>query len=151
MKFDALDRELIKHLQDDARLSLRELGRMLNVPHTTVFTRVNRLVDKGVIKKFSAILHPHDMGLRLNFIVIDAPESESKELAAKVAECQEVMKVFRASDGKIIVKALSQDSDKKCLDSLMSKLDGYPVNVYSVDEVVKYDHRIHDDFINFGE
>jgi DNA-binding Lrp family transcriptional regulator len=148
MKLDSLDRELLKHLQNDARLSLRELGRMLNVPHTTVFTRVNRLVDRGIIKRFSAILHPHDMGLKLNFLFIDVPEGDSKELASKVAECAEVMKVFRTNKGNLIVKAISNDNGPTCLTSIMSKLEGYDVSIYPVDEVVKYDHKIHDDFIN---
>ncbi|MFH0861701.1 MAG: winged helix-turn-helix transcriptional regulator [Candidatus Altiarchaeota archaeon] len=148
MKLDALDRELLKHLQTNARLSLRELGRMLNMPHTTVFTRVNRLVNRGIIKKFSAILHPHEIGLKLNFLLIDVPESESKDLAAKIAECSEVMKVFRTDKGGLIVKAISQDNGPTCLSNIMSKLEGYDVTVYPIDEVVKYDHKIHDDFIN---
>jgi DNA-binding Lrp family transcriptional regulator len=145
---DSLDRELLKNLQKDARLSLRELGRILNVPHTTVFTRVNKLVDKGIIKKFSAILHPHDLGFKLNFIVINGPEGDSADLAARVAECNEVMKVYKADNGQIIVKALSQDGNPACLDNVMSKLKGYDIRVFPVNEVVKYDHNIHDDYIN---
>jgi DNA-binding Lrp family transcriptional regulator len=148
MKLDALDRQLIKNLQDDGRLSLRELGRLLNVPHTTVFTRVKKLMDNGIINKFSAILHPHDLGLKLNLMVIDVPDSEAKDVASMAAECQEVLKVFRSGSGKVIVKALSQENDLGCLDSLKSKLGNYTYTVYPVDEVVKYDHRIHDDYIN---
>ncbi|HIE33980.1 MAG TPA: AsnC family transcriptional regulator, partial [Candidatus Altiarchaeales archaeon] len=48
MKIDKLDVEIIKNLQQDARLSFRELGQKLNVPHTTVFTRADRLVEKGI-------------------------------------------------------------------------------------------------------
>jgi DNA-binding Lrp family transcriptional regulator len=148
MKLDSLDRELLKHLQKDARLSLRELGRILNVPHTTVFTRVNKLVDKGIIKNFTAILHPHDLGFKLNVLIIDVPEEQSKDIAARVAECQEVMKVFRTGEGKLIVKAMTHEDDPACLDNIISKLGGLNMNVYSVDEVVKYDDKIHDDFIN---
>ncbi|OYT42214.1 MAG: hypothetical protein B6U86_00785 [Candidatus Altiarchaeales archaeon ex4484_43] len=36
MKIDNLDLNIIKHLQEDARLSFRELGQKLSVPHTTV-------------------------------------------------------------------------------------------------------------------
>jgi len=151
INLDALDREIIKHLQEDGRLSLRELGRRLNVPHTTIFTRVNKLVDKGVIKEFSAILHPHKLGFRLNFVVIDASSSDSKAIASALAECEEVMKVFRTKDGKVIVKAIARDSDPKCFEDLLSKLSKYNPTVYPVDDVVKYDHKLHDDFINILE
>jgi Lrp/AsnC family transcriptional regulator, leucine-responsive regulatory protein len=148
MKLDDLDRKLLKNLQSDGRLSLRELGRLLKVPHTTVFTRVKKLVDNGVINNFSAILHPHDLGLKLNFLVIDVPENESKDVASLVSDCQEVLKVFRTGEGKVIVKAISQDSGPTCLTNVLSKLSAYNVTVYPINDVVKYDHRIHDDFID---
>jgi DNA-binding Lrp family transcriptional regulator len=147
MKLDSLDRALLTKLQDDGRLSLRELGRLLKVPHTTVFTRVNKLIEKGIIKNFSAILHPHDLGFKLNYLVVDVPENESKDLAARVAECNDVMKVFRTGQGQLIVKAISSDDGPKCLDGLISKIGAYPVCVYPIEEVVKYDHRVNDDFI----
>ncbi len=147
MKLDSLDRALIKRLQEDGRLSLRELGRLLKVPHTTVFTRVNKLVEKGVIKRFSAILHPHDLGFKLNYIVVDVPEAESRDIAARVAECTDVMHVFRTGQGKIIVKAISAAEGPKCLDGVISKVGATNIVVYPVEEVVKYDHKVHDDFI----
>jgi len=41
MKIDELDVEIIKYLQEDARMSFRQIGKNLGVPHTTVFTRLN--------------------------------------------------------------------------------------------------------------
>jgi len=120
---------------------------MLNVPHTTVFSRVNKLVDKGIIKKFSAVLHPHELGFKINFVFIDTPVGEADGVAAKVAECEDVMKVFKSPGGKIIVKAISENDNPDCLSGILSTLDGYPVTIYPVEEVVKYDHRINDEFI----
>ena len=148
---DALDRELIKHLQEDARLSLRELGRILNVPHTTIFTRVNKLVDKGVIKKFSAILHSHDLGFKLNFVVIDSPAEGSDELISSITKCGEVMKVFKTDDGKIIVKAVSDEEGPNCLSNFLAKLGNHNMSVHPIDEVVKYDHSLHEEFIDLVE
>ena len=99
MKIDNLDLEIIKNLQQDARLSFRELGRKLNVPHTTVFTRAERLLERGIIKNFSAVLHPHDLGLQIGFIVVDTSAAQSKETAWKLAGFDEVRKVYRTFDG----------------------------------------------------
>lgn len=145
---DTLDKSIIKYLQDDGRVSLRELGRRLKVPHTTIFTRVNKLVDKGVIRGFSAILHPHDLGFKLNIVMVDVPQSESKAVASAIAECEEVLKVFTTVDGKIIVKAVAQDDDPSCLNNFLSKLDKYNPVVYPVESVVKYDHKLHHGFID---
>ncbi len=143
MKIDDLDREIIKHLQKDARMSFRELGRKLGVPHTTIFTRAERLVKRGIIKKFSAILHPHKVGLRIGFIVVNATPSESKDIARKIAELDEACKVFRTVDGKIIVKAIVPDHPNyEGLEEFLAKLGNYSMDVYPIHEVVKFDHTI---------
>lgn len=144
MKIDDLDLKIIKHLQDDARMSYRELGRKLGVPHTTIFTRAERLLKKGIIKKFSAILHPHDIGLQIGFIFVKASPSESSSIARTISEFDEVRHVFRTFDGKIIAKVVVPDHGQRGLEELLKKMNGYSMEVYPIHEVVKFDHTIHE-------
>ncbi len=141
MKIDNLDLEIIKNLQQDARLSFRELGRKLGVPHTTVFTRAERLLDRGIIKNFSAILHPHDLGLQIGFVIIDTKAAQSKEIAGKLAGFDEVRKVFRTFDGKIIAKVIVHQGHHG-FEEFLTKLGDMDITAYPVHEVVKYDHTI---------
>lgn len=148
MKLDELDLSIIKNLQDDGRMSFRELGRKLDVPHTTVFTRVQRLKRKGIIKKFSAILHPHEVGGKINLIVLDASPAESKKVAQKIAELDEAKNVFRTFDGKIIIKAVvSGKSEDKGIEEFLTKMDGIPLTLYTINDVVKFDHGVHEDIL----
>ncbi|MBN2014707.1 MAG: AsnC family transcriptional regulator [Candidatus Altiarchaeota archaeon] len=147
MKVDKLDLSIIKHLQEDARLSFRELGQKLGVPHTTVFTRAERLLDRGVIKNFSAILHPHDLGLQIGYIIVDVPPSQSKDTANHIAHFEEARKVFRTFDGKIIVEVLVS-GEHKGLEEFLARLNVSPVRVYPVHDVVKFDHKIHEGALN---
>lgn len=147
MKIDDLDLKIIRHLQDDARMSYRELGRKLGVPHTTIFTRTERLLKKGIIKKFSAILHPHDIGLQMGFIFVKASPSESNSIARKISEFDEVRKVFRTFDGKIIAKIVVPNHGHSGLEEFLKKMDGFPMEVYPVHEVVKFEHTIHKDML----
>jgi len=142
MKIDNLDLEIIKHLQGNARLSFRELGRKLGVPHTTIFTRAERLLKRGIIKKFSAIIHPHDLGLKFSILFINAPASESKNIANEVAKHPEVRKVFRTVDGKIIAKVVVPNHGHKGLEEFLTKLNGYNMSVYPIHEVTKFEHDI---------
>ena len=146
MKIDNLDLEIIKHLQKDARLSFRHLGRKLGIPHTTVFTRAEKLVKKGIIKRFSAILHPHDLGLHLGFIIVNAPPAHSREIARKIATFDEVRKVFRTFDGKVIAKIVvprQQDG----FEEFLTKLEDWDMTAYPVHEVVKFEHDIPADIL----
>ncbi|MFH1788505.1 MAG: Lrp/AsnC family transcriptional regulator [Candidatus Altiarchaeota archaeon] len=148
MKLDNLDLTILKNLQENGRMSFRELGRKLDVPHTTVFTRVERLKKKGVIKKFAALLHPHELGGQINLIVLDAPPSESKGIAKKIAELDEAKKVFRTYDGKVIIKAVvPSNSPEKGLEDFLTKLDGHHFTLYTINDIVKFDHIVHEDIL----
>ncbi len=142
MKIDNLDLEIIKHLQGNARLSFRELGRKLGVPHTTIFTRAERLLKKGVIRKFSAVIHPHDLGLKLSILFINAPAADSKKIATEIAKHPEVRHVFRTVDGKIIAKVVVPNQEKNGLEEFLTRLNCYNMDVYPIHEVTKFDHDI---------
>ncbi|HHQ44511.1 MAG TPA: Lrp/AsnC family transcriptional regulator [Candidatus Altiarchaeales archaeon] len=143
MKLDNLDLDILKHMQDNSRISLRQLGQKLETPHTTVFTRVKRLEKNGFIKKFSAILHPQDLGLKIGVLFIDAPASQSKQIAEEISQLEEVNNVYRTFDGKIIAHAMVPDLDgQRGLEEFLAKLDNYDIQVYPVDDIVKHSHCV---------
>ena len=143
MKIDKLDVEIIKNLQQDARLSFRELGQKLNVPHTTVFTRAERLIERGIIKNFSAILYPHELGLQTAYIIINSAPAHSKDTAEYISKFEETRKVFRTFDGKIIAEILVSDKHKG-LEDFLTRLNLNPVKILPVHDVVKFDQKIQD-------
>jgi DNA-binding Lrp family transcriptional regulator len=149
-KLDSLDKSILKHLQEDGRLSLRDLGAKLNVPHTTVYTRIKKLVKNGVIGRFSAVMNPHDVGFKLNLIVVEDSETPDESLAEDLRQYSEVMKVFKSKDGKIFVNAVTpaECSDDACLKELKARLYGHNFSIHLVDEILKYDHKIHDELID---
>ena len=55
---DANDRRLIAALQRNARASVTELAGALGLSRATVHTRLNRLVERGVIRRFTVELDP---------------------------------------------------------------------------------------------
>ncbi len=148
MKIDELDLEIIKYLQDDARMSFRKMGKMLGVPHTTIFTRAERLLSRGVIKKFSAVLHPHELGLQIGYVIIDAPPSESKEIARKVAELDEARKVYRTFDGKILINVIVPERKyHQGMEEFLAKLNGCQMKAYPIIDIVKYENTLHPEIL----
>jgi DNA-binding Lrp family transcriptional regulator len=53
MQIDETDAELIALLRRDARMPVAELARKLGLARTTVQTRIDRLLEKGVIAGFT--------------------------------------------------------------------------------------------------
>lgn len=143
MKIDALDLEIIKYLQDNARMSFREIGKKLGVPHTTVFTRAEKLLERGVIKKFSAVLHPHELGLQIGYVIVDAPPAESRKIANKIAQHEEARKIYRTFDGKILVNTLVPETRQhQGMEEFLARIDVHPMTVYAINDIVKYDNTL---------
>ena len=50
VKIDSTDREILKMLQEDARVAFKRIAEKIGVSEATVFVRVKKLRKKGVIK-----------------------------------------------------------------------------------------------------
>lgn len=71
-KLDRTDRLILKHLQEDGRISNVALARKINLSATPCLERVRRLERRGYIKGYTALLDPDkvDAGV-LVFVEID--------------------------------------------------------------------------------
>ncbi len=55
-KLDNIDIQILRTLQDNARLTVKELASRVSLSSTPVFERLKRLENGGYIKKFIAVL-----------------------------------------------------------------------------------------------
>ena len=53
-----LDDEIIKLLQQDSRLSFREIAKQLDISHVSVSSKVKALEESGIIKGYTAVTDP---------------------------------------------------------------------------------------------
>jgi Lrp/AsnC family leucine-responsive transcriptional regulator len=66
---DATNLQLLAELQDDARLSLAELGRRVGLSSPAVAERLARLEQEQVILGYHAELSPRALGLSLSAVI----------------------------------------------------------------------------------
>ena len=57
MNFDVIDLKLMQLLQEDSKQTNKELSNKLNLSVTAVYERVKKLENKGVIKKYVALIN----------------------------------------------------------------------------------------------
>jgi Lrp/AsnC family transcriptional regulator, leucine-responsive regulatory protein len=97
MLLDATNRRLIAALQDDARLSLAELGRRVGLSAPAVGERLARLEQAGVIRGYDADVDPAAVGAPLDVVlrVRPAPRQLAKvaDLARSTREITECHRV----------------------------------------------------------
>lgn len=65
MELDDTDIKLLNALQENARLTVKELGAKINLSTTPTFERQKRLEREGVIEKYVAVVNPEKAGNHL--------------------------------------------------------------------------------------
>ncbi|MGW3244766.1 Lrp/AsnC family transcriptional regulator [Streptomyces sp. NPDC001070] len=51
---DAIDRAILRYLQEDGRASIRSVAERVHVSRANAYARINRLIEDGVIRGFTA-------------------------------------------------------------------------------------------------
>lgn len=61
IKLDSIDRKILRILQNDGRITTKELANKLHLSNTPVYERVRKLEKNGVIEKYVAVLNPEKL------------------------------------------------------------------------------------------
>ncbi len=85
-QLDATNRQLIAALQQDARLSLAELGRRVGLTAPAVGERLARLDEAGVIRGYHADIDPRALGYELSVILRIRPAARMIPKVAELAQ-----------------------------------------------------------------
>jgi Lrp/AsnC family leucine-responsive transcriptional regulator len=108
---DETDCRVLAELQEDARLSLAELGRRVGLSPPAVAERVRRLTDEGVIRGFRTDVDPRALGFALSAIVRIRPAPRQIAKVAQMArDTPEVVECHRITgEDCFFVKAHVRD------------------------------------------
>lgn len=64
---DAVDYEILKILQDNARISITDLSKQINLSRPSVSERLAKLMESGVIEKFTTLLSVNKLSQNVVF------------------------------------------------------------------------------------
>ncbi len=96
---DAADRRILAVLQEDASLTIAEVGRRVGLSTSPCWARIQRLEAEGIITRRVALVDPARVGLGLVvFVTLRAAEHTPEWLerfAAGVAAMPEVLDLYR--------------------------------------------------------
>ena len=91
---DDLDLQIIKKLQENAKLSLKKISKALKIPTSTIHFRVQKMIEEQVIAKFSCVVDIGKLGYETvgwANLVIDP--LKANDIADKIASFEEVRMV----------------------------------------------------------
>lgn len=111
---DSLDRKILQLLEQNARITNKELARQLELSITPVFERVKKLERRGYIKKYVAVLDHEKLDKSMVvFLHIKMQAHNHETIARLMAETQkldEVMECYHVTgDNDFLMKVLMPD------------------------------------------
>src|ERR687883_2014593 len=98
-RLDAIDRKILTVLQEDASLSVAEIGDRVGLSSTPCWKRIQRLEADGVILRRVALVDQNKIGLGISVFVsvesADHSDAWLKRFAEAVRAMPEVMEFYR--------------------------------------------------------
>ena len=110
--------QILRIIQRNSKITTREIARQLNIPVTTVFTRIKKLEQKGIIKEYRAILNEKKLGKGTTAFILASFSYRTqnkellsqRELAREIAKFPEVQEVhIITGDWDLLIKVKAEN------------------------------------------
>jgi len=142
-KLDKVDLQILRTLQDNARLTTKELAARVSLSSTPVFERLKRLENSGYIKKYIAVLDAE----KLNQGFVRLNKDIAFEFTRIIQEIPEVTECYNISgdyDYLLKIHAPNMKYYQEFILNVLGTIDslGSLRSTFVMDEV-KHDYGIH--------
>src|SRR4051794_21654626 len=126
-RIDAIDRRILKVLQQDASLTVAEIGERVGLSSTPCWKRIQRMEGEGIITGKVALVDQNKIGLGLSVFVsvesADHSDAWLQKFARAVGNMPEVIELYRmAGDVDYMLRVVVKDMQS--YDGFYKKLIG---------------------------
>lgn len=113
---DEKDRSILRLLQQDAKITIREIATQVHLSPTPVHERIRRMEEAGVIRQYAALLDPARIGKGLMVICYVSLKEHSRKAGASFIEAirqmDEVTECYSISGQfDFMLKVVEEDMD----------------------------------------
>jgi DNA-binding Lrp family transcriptional regulator len=118
-RLDEKDAAILNLMQDNCTLTAKEISKIVKSPITTVFAKIKRMEELGVIKEYRAILNPKALNMGTTAFILasvsyrmknDSATISQRDIAEKIASFLEVQEVHIISgDWDLLIKLRTED------------------------------------------
>ncbi len=98
VELDNLDVKILSHLQRNSRESFQEMARRCLTSVPTIKSRVDRLLELGVVKKFTIDIDNSKLGILEALLIVNAKPIAVNRIAEELLGLEEVKELYVTSD-----------------------------------------------------
>ncbi len=114
---DKIDSTLLNHLQNNARLTSAELGKLVDLSPSGVQKRLRKLEENGIVERYAIMLNRKRLGYDLLVFVKVIIQGHTTKLIAEfdnaIKEMPEVLECHRIiGDADYLLKVVVRDRDQ---------------------------------------
>ena len=113
MSLDILDLKIVKCLTDDARCTYKKIAEETGVSEATVKNRIDKLMEEGIIKKFTVIMDYHKLGRAIKaFIGLKIQPAKLQEIVDDIQKNPDVHVLYRTSgDVDLLIEVIFEQME----------------------------------------
>jgi Lrp/AsnC family leucine-responsive transcriptional regulator len=122
VKLDEKDQAILLLIQENSKLTANQIAKRVNAPITTVFAKIKRMEEQGIIKQYRAIVNPEKLNLATAAFILasvsyttlkaDGTLISQRDVAEEIARFPEVQEVhIITGDWDLLVKLRAENVD----------------------------------------
>lgn len=113
-ELDDIDKTILRRLQQDARISFKEIAKEVGTSEATVFVRVKKLQKSGVIRAFRAIVDPRSVGKNVTaFALIKAEPKSFPKMLAQLAGIDAICEIHDVTGAYYSIVKMRTDTSEE--------------------------------------
>ena len=107
LTLDATDLEILRALQKDARQTYASIGKRLGMAHSTVYDRIRRMEQHGIIKQYTTVVDGEKAGVKsiTALMTIYTDPKESERVAEELSKAPKVLEVYTSLSEELLIIA----------------------------------------------
>ncbi len=131
VELDNLDVRILTHLQSNSRESFQEIAKRCLTSVPTIKSRVDRLLELGIIRKFTIDIDNSKLGIAEAILIVNAKPIAVNRVAEELLGQEEVKELYVTSDSDAaIVSRIAGDTQR--ILSIQDRINLADVNNISV-------------------
>ncbi|MBC9930676.1 Lrp/AsnC family transcriptional regulator [Chitinophaga qingshengii] len=150
LNLDEKDMGILRLLQQDAKMTIRDIARQLNLSTTPVYERIRKMEQAGVIRQYAAIVDPRKINKGMTVLVYitlkEHNKKNGKKFIQEIISFQEVTECLNISgefDFMIKVQVKDMDEYREFYVNKLGELDNlsHTQSIFVI-SVIKETHQV---------
>ena len=127
-RIDDLDLKILSELAQDASISVPKLSKKISVNASVVYSRIKRLVKRGLIKKFTIVINDEALGFGVKALTGINMDSKLRDNVLnelfKIPEVREVAEVTGRFDILVTMTSRSLNEMHQLISEKVGRIEG---------------------------